>query len=87
MIIRSVEFNLYTLEVKGFDLESKTIRVKVENSVYITYETDNKELLYIMSCSLEFDEICKLLERRIKNIEHSKILDDYIERKDFNESK
>lgn len=87
MLIRSVEFNPYTLEVKGFDFKSKTIRVKVENSVYITYETDNKELLYIMSCSFEFDEICKLLEKRVKAIEYDKELNKHTERKDFNESK
>lgn len=87
MLITSVEFNPYTLEVKGFDLKSKTIRVKVENSVYITYETDNKELLYIMSCSFESDEICKLLEKRVKAIEYDKELNKHTERKDFNESK
>lgn len=87
MIIKSIDFNAYTLEVKGFDLSSKTIRVRVEDSVYITYETDNKELLYIMGCSFDFDEICKLLEKRVKNIEHNKNLDNYIEKRGFYESK
>lgn len=81
MKVKNIEFNPYTIEVKGFDLESKTIRVKVENSVYITYETDNKELLYIMGCGFDFDEICGLLEKRVKAVAYSQNLDEYIERR------
>ena len=68
MNLINAEFNPFDLEVAGFDAVNKTIKIKLSNElIFLTFEVYEPDLLKIMGYSeLNFDEVCKLLQTRIR---------------------
>ena len=68
MELLSIKFNPFDVEVIGFNPKDKTLRIRICNgSVFLTYKVDELKMLTIMRCEeLDFDEICQLLQSRIR---------------------